>query len=293
MKFRLFLFFLACIGFHVNAQELTDDEMYDPEGMMYDRFIILTDTSKTVGNEERDKASKEITEILTKYLQNTDSFDEEFHIRNLGKITSEDGLLNIFTWNYQHSGYLYKYGGVVQYRKSKGSQPVAFPLIQNQDVVPHGLTDNKRWYGCLYYRIIENEYKGAKTYTIFGWDGYNSVVARKIVDVLKITNNGVVLGKPIFYMEKGRMNRMLFQYNAQTVMMLDYEENKQRIIFDHLSPSDPKDQGVYQAYGPDSTFDGLEFKKGKWYLEKNIDLRMDKKDQKRKIKKYKPPRKQK
>lgn len=285
--FVAFLSILTTFG-----QELEYDAYTDPEGLMLDQFVILgQDTTM----EAKNKANAEISRILAEFLRTPGSFDESFELKHLGKITSPNKRMNIFTWNYQGNDFSYKYGGVVQYRLTEGGDNyLVFELKHTLKQVPHDRTNHQNWYGCLYYKIIENSYKDAITYTVFGWDGYNSMVARKIIDVITVNRNGAFLGRPIFYMEKGRMERMLFQYNARTVMMLDYEENNERIIFDHLSPSDPKEKGNFIMYGPDSTYDALEFKKGKWYLKKDVDLRMSKKQGRfkkpKKIKRVKPPK---
>lgn len=288
-----FYFFIGSLllAYPFWAQELVDEAYFDTEGLLLDQFVILTSDTT---NEAKDIANTKIGDILVDFLANPESFDETFELKNLGKITSPDNKINIFTWNYIYSRHLYKYGGVVQFRSQPSAKPIVYRLTQSVDQIPHDQVDQNKWYGCLYYKIIQNKEKENTIYTLFGWDGFNSVISRKVVDVISINRNGVVLGKPIFYMEKGRMNRMLFQYNAQSVMMLDYEESKQRIVFDHLSPSSPEDKGDFRMYGPDSTYDGLEFKKGKWYLKKNIDLRMNKKEGKlgkpKKIKKMKAPK---
>ena len=46
-------------------------------------------------------------------------------------------------------------------------------------------------------------------------------------------------------------------------MMLRYDDKLKMIVFDHLSPSKPSYEGKYQYYGPDFSYDGLIFEKGK------------------------------
>lgn len=282
------------ISYTAYSQEFVDESYFDTEGLMLDQFVVL---GKDTTLSAKDKASAEISRVLSEFLQTPESFEETFELKHLGKISSPDKRINIFTWNYQGSNFQYKYGGVVQYRVGEGNKFLVFELKPTLNQVPHNRTSHNQWYGCLYYKIIENRYKDIVTYTVFGWDGFNSVVSRKVIDVITVNRNGAFFGKPIFYMEKGRMERMLFQYNARTVMMLDYEEQNERIIFDHLSPSDPAEKGNFKMYGPDSTYDALEYKKGKWYLKKDIDLRMNKKQEKfgkpKKIKPVKPPKKKK
>lgn len=293
MRRKLSILFGLFFTIAAFSQQMENDAYNDPEGLMLDQFVIL---AKDTTMAAKDKASNEISRILSEFAKTPGSFDETFELKYLGKITSPDKRLNIYTWNYQRPDFSYKYGGVVQFRNNEGGDNyLVYELKHTLSQIPHDRTNQDAWYGCLYYKIIENHYKDAVTYTVFGWDGNNSVVARKIIDVITVNRNGAFFGKPIFYMEKGRMERMLFQYNARTVMMLDYEEKNERIIFDHLSPSDPKEKGNFVMYGPDSTYDTLEFKKGKWYLKKDVDLRLSKKQGRfkkpKKIKPMKAPKK--
>jgi hypothetical protein len=45
------------------------------------------------------------------------------------------------------------------------------------------------------------------------------------------------------------------------------------IVMDNLVPSDPNYKGVFRFYGPDFSYNGYKFEKGKWVLYNNIDLR--------------------
>jgi hypothetical protein len=45
------------------------------------------------------------------------------------------------------------------------------------------------------------------------------------------------------------------------------------IVFDHLSPPDPKLKGQRDLYGPDLSYDGYKLKNGKWVYVENLDMR--------------------
>ena len=78
-------------------------------------------------------------------------------------------------------------------------------------------------------------------------------------------------GDAIFVSENGKIKRrLIFEYKAGVVMSLKYEEDREAIVFDHLSPSEPQLEGLYSYYGPDFTYDMLEFKEGKWQYVKNV-----------------------
>ena len=42
------------------------------------------------------------------------------------------------------------------------------------------------------------------------------------------------------------------------------------IIMDHLAPEDSRFEGQYQFYGPDFSYDALEFKKGEWVFQRDV-----------------------
>ena len=67
--------------------------------------------------------------------------------------------------------------------------------------------------------------------------------------------------------------------------MLKYNQEFKLIVFDHLSPSQKKFEGQYLYYGPDMTYDGLEFKNGFWNLKSNIVLKNKKQIKKEPIEK--------
>ena len=56
-------------------------------------------------------------------------------------------------------------------------------------------------------------------------------------------------------------------------MSLKFNEKEDKIIFDHLSPIQANQKGLFEFYAPDFTYDAFVWKKGKWRLETNIDAR--------------------
>jgi len=56
---------------------------------------------------------------------------------------------------------------------------------------------------------------------------------------------------------------------------LRWEENKNMVIMDNLSSTDPRPEskGMYSLYGPDMSYNALKFDKGFWYLSKDVDIR--------------------
>jgi hypothetical protein len=53
-------------------------------------------------------------------------------------------------------------------------------------------------------------------------------------------------------------------------MSLKYEENRERIIFDHLSPESPSMAKFRSFYVPDMSYDAFKLENGKWVLHEDV-----------------------
>lgn len=193
-------------------------------------------------------------------------------------LESPDKLVRIFTWDVPFSDYSHTYYGFVQAYNRKSKKYEVYELKDKSAAIKdpeNSSLDNTKWFGAYYFHIIETKHKRKKYYTLLGWDGNNQSTNKKIIDVLTINEKGFPkFGEPVFSDEKGKIKkRIIFEYKAGVTMSLRYDEEKPGIVFDHLSPSDPNLEGVYSFYGPDFTYDMLQFKDGKWLYVKNIDAR--------------------
>jgi hypothetical protein len=56
-------------------------------------------------------------------------------------------------------------------------------------------------------------------------------------------------------------------------MLLHYIPDQNLIVFDHLSPPDPKMKDQKDSYGPDLSYDGYRQKGGRWIYVDNLDMR--------------------
>ena len=105
-----------------------------------------------------------------------------------------------------------------------------------------------------------------------GWDGADKLINRKIVEVLAFTKRGIpVFEKKMFKANRVISSRLIFEYADRATMLLRYNEKHKMIIIDHLSPAEDRFKDMYQYYGPEMSYDALEFKGGRWLLESNID----------------------
>jgi hypothetical protein len=56
-------------------------------------------------------------------------------------------------------------------------------------------------------------------------------------------------------------------------MTVRYVPEQRLIVFDHLSPSQPKFANHKETYGPDMTYSGYRLRGDKWLYQDNLDMR--------------------
>ncbi len=61
-------------------------------------------------------------------------------------------------------------------------------------------------------------------------------------------------------------------------MSLKYDEHRDQIVYSHLASNQEGTvlEGQSQFYGPDGSFDALDYRKGKWVVVEDIDARNEK-----------------
>lgn len=216
--------------------------------------------------------------LLHSLLQREVSMDFNFDLlKNLSVVNDDQNLIRVYTFICPlTAGKGYRYYGYVQYRAKKNSKPV---LVKLMDVMPERkeaeklIQSSNQWFGALYYKLIPAKAKEKTFYTLLGWRGVDRESTMKVIEVLSLDNGRVLFGSPLFLTDAGLRTRIIFEYNAQAVMSLNYEKKKKRIVFDHLSPPAPHLKDNFKTYGPDFTYDAFRWKRDKWELIKDIELR--------------------
>ncbi len=189
---------------------------------------------------------------------------------------SQDKLVKVFTWGVPYKGDM-RYFGFVLYHDKKAHEGFFFELKDRSDQIKNPekkyLTPDQ-WYGCVYYDIRTFKYRRRRVYVLLGADPDGQLLNRKIVEFLTIRKSGLPrFGYPIRDEFNHPVKRLIFEYNNQASMLLQWNKDLKMIVFDHLSPSQPKFKGLHQFYGPDFSYDGLKFVKGKFIYEMDLDVR--------------------
>lgn len=216
----------------------------------------------------------EIERLFADLLKKEQSFDHPFsELSKMGKLTSPDQKIRIFNWNCVLNNGSYRYFGLLQIKLKKSLKVVTLKESKITADLFHQYT-TVNWPGALYYQIISLKTKSENSYFLLGWDGNNVHTNKKLIEVLNFDEKGqVTFGMPLISWKGKTLNRVVFEYAKQARMTIRYNEKEKRIVFDHLAPSSPIYRNQFEYYGPDFSYDALEYQKGKWVLVENVDVR--------------------
>lgn len=244
---------------------------------------------------DRKECNQQLISKFSELLSTENSFDFPFDSLKsyMTILVSSDSKIKIINWDIPNNDNTYEYYGFIQekyvafekaglFKKIKNESIKVYPLVDKSKEIKdpsNFVGDNTKWFGMLYYKIIVKKYKSKIYYTLLGLDNNDKLTKKKIIDVLTFDTKGApYFGDDIFIMPKKTVKRVVFEYSASCSMTLKYNIKKDSIVFDHLAPIEPNLKGQFQYYCIDGSYDGLGFKRGKWYYGEDLNITNDKKD---------------
>jgi hypothetical protein len=249
-------------------------------------FKEYEDTLKVIGPKilqaETDSARTANNEIFTLLLREALHLPNSFYypfndLKNLSVRKSGDNVVKTYTWTQsQIGGTDYFFFGFIQIFDKKKKLTTTIELEDKHEEIQQPETqilDAKNWYGAIYYQLLTHKYKKKTIYTTIGWHGNDRKSTKKVIDIITLNNNKISFGSPVFQSGNKTQIRMIYEFNAQAVMSLKYEDRMKMIVMDHLSPPSPSLARQMDSYGPDFSYDGFQFKKGKWLFHQDIDVK--------------------
>ena len=221
--------------------------------------------------ENRFRADSMFTKYFVRALKTPFSFSYSFDsLKTISKLYAPDSSFRIFTWQLVINENLTRQHGAIQMKTYDGSLKL-FPLIDKSDITKNiidTIGNNKGWIGAVYYKIIQNRSSNQNYYTLLGYDENNIRSNRKIVEVLRFTNDEPTFGGGYFSFEedsikKPTQSRYVMEYKKTAGARLTYDEDLKMIIAEHLESEtgEPKKKWTYI---PDGDYEGFAWKNGKW-----------------------------
>ena len=277
MKKVLFIIISLSVLFSLNAQRNSLNYFLNKESVLVKQFDTLFNMAPGA---ERDSLNDIIISDFMSILQNPESVYFPWKsLTKIGNLNTEDSKLHVFTWSLQQKDGQYKYFGLIQYLREtrRRKQEVLVYSLNDQSA---GIKNPEKadisvdhWFGALYFNLYTFKYKKHIYYALLGYDFNNQTSNKKLIEILQFSKNGEPEFGGDIIMEMGNRKRLIFEYSAEIIMSIKFDERLDMIVFDHLAPFEPILSGNYSFYGPDGSFDGLKFENGSFQLKRDVDAR--------------------
>jgi hypothetical protein len=266
----IFLLFFGLAG--LRAQDPEYLEFVKAEARLQGMFNQLY--SDTLS--DSDSLLLHIREEMSNVLAMEGSMDFPWsRLTRIGVVSSDDKRLRIFSWHVMDDYDHYRYFGFIQVGMKKGNVRV-HELIDNGKP-QRGLMKLEQsdtdWYGKLYYGVVTSQHKRKIFYTLLGMDFNDARSNIKSVEVISLQRHQPRFEGSLFFNGRDFVDRLLLEYADQVTISVRYDPSKGMITYDHLVPFHPIYHNNYEFYGPDGSYDGLEFSDGRWNYREDIDAR--------------------
>ncbi|HRY32238.1 MAG TPA: hypothetical protein P5531_04660 [Bacteroidales bacterium] len=274
-------------------------------------FILAGQLQQGKADFDRYHASRQLSGLLTRMLD-TDRLPLTGldTLKNISFLEAGNREFLIISWVIPRQDGSFDYSGLVRFHDQPGGKMRIVSLTNQARELESPETKQlgpDHWYGALYYRLIENKFKGKVHYVLLGWDGNNKLSRKKLIEPVQISSRGkVIFGASVFSHYPAKVKRVIFEYAAHSSMSLNYsrqwmvvrlKKGKKRvterkaadmIVFDRLVPLQEGLEGQYQFYVPETNIqDGFHFRDGRWVYIREVDARNpdspDKEERERKV----------
>lgn len=227
-------------------------------------YAVINDSIE----QERFAACRALIPTLVRTLKVENSFRYPFdRLKSISILAPPDSSFRIFTWQLFVNDSTYRYYGAIQ---MNSRELKLYPLVDRSfELDDRPVAEQmppERWYGALYYNLRQFDTKEGRRYLLFGYDAFEFFSKRKVIDVLGFDKSGKpFFGAPVFDRPDAKVSeqRLLFEYSSEASVRVNWDEQYQMVLFDHLIPT-PSPFGRGVAFVPDGSYDGLRLEKGRW-----------------------------
>jgi hypothetical protein len=244
-------------------------QLYE-DSLMYfaDSLYYTSDISK------RELGNNAFIKIMRGMLKQPNSFSYPFDTlqTKIAIVQPKNKAFRIYQWEMINAEGLSRYYGVIQLPNGKIN-----PLIDVSTQVTKQMEDtiltNARWFGAIYYNVLEQPTAAGTVYFLLGLNASNTNSERKIVECMRIDNNGEVsFGAPMFQSMVSKTpkicNRFIAEYQKDSHITLNWDNEQGMIIYDHLE-STIGDNAKRYTFVSDGTYDGLRWNGKQWLIVPN------------------------
>ncbi len=218
-------------------------------------------------SQNRIDANERLTSEVLKVLKTDNSYDLQWDsVAQVKCIESEDKKFKMITWQLWSGDDNYQYFGFIQTNQKK---PKVFELndrfLETRNINTD-VTNAKNWLGTITFNIKKFKTTKGIKYLLFGFRKQDNNTNIKMVDVLNFSESNISFGAPIFEktIKKKKKNtyRLLLEYSAKATAHMNYDDQLEMIVFDHVEPLGITKSDDGMQYIPDGTYEAYALKKG-------------------------------
>ncbi|MDL2251321.1 hypothetical protein LJC12_00545 [Odoribacter sp. OttesenSCG-928-J03] len=216
---------------------------------------------KRIAGQSNDSMRLVLSDKMVEYLEQMQagSYDTDKSVKYLGYKKSPDADVELFSWSVPvHAENAYY--SLFKFKDNRNFLLKSVPGVNNH--AP----------SFLFFDILPFKSKGEDYYVLFGWNSKKNMDMKAIYIATFDDRSGIDFSAQLLTKGNLKSSSYTFQYAKESNLMLRHDKKGKRIIFDHLSPSEPRYEGLYGMYGPDGTYDAFLLKQGKWELTEDIKL---------------------
>lgn len=269
---RKSIFIIICILF--SQKLISQTHVVSLQELENKLHAVLTDLRKSRDDATIIKINEQFKRDFEEALNLEGAFDYPFSsLTTVGKIYSKDKLVRVISWNVQYEDLSHDYYSFVMKKDDRRDRVSVTELKrqkQNLYAIQHDEIEAENWYGALYYDIIDVQRRNRTYYTLLGYDANNERSSIKLIDVLSFIGSRPRLGAPIFEVNDNIAHRVIFEHSSDATMSLRYDNEREKIIFDHLSPESPTMKEFREFYVPDMSYDAYAWDGRRWLLIEDI-----------------------
>lgn len=214
------------------------------------------------------RAHDQFSKLFKETLYQKNSWDLKLEsIPFIHCIVSPDSLFKIYTYNISDNKKATKETGYIQMRS--GEIFDLKPTNYFSDIEYNENTYDD-WVSGIYYHMIPFEKEGEKMYLLFSFSQPTAYQKRKVIDVLRFVDGKPVFGAEVFIekVEGARdkvKTRRLYKYSADVSMVIQYDDQFNSILIDHLMEVKSRIPGSTENTAvPDGTYTSYHFEQGNW-----------------------------
>lgn len=281
MRFLTFCIF-SCLSlpFVSTAQKSLDEANRQAIQKIEDSLLVTADSMYHVTfPEQRLHYAADFARQLVRALKVSGSWQFKFERLDdkINVLESPDKKWRIFNWEIDPGNETRRYYAAIQLAgdelKLYGLSDISTAM--NQRGLEDSIFEQGRWLGALYYRIMPQTLPdGSTIYTLFGMNSAKLASNIKLLEAMRLTENGPVFGAAIFgrgsESSPGKpVQRFILEYKKDAQVALNWSDEMNAIYFDHLE-STVNDPNRKYTYVPEGQIDGFRWNGDSWRFIKDL-----------------------